>query len=202
MSLIKLARGRQTFESASGLEGGKRRRPMTNLMADRLLAERPLAGMGAFPIWTGTLVAYPGSRRMFGDAVEFSCRPYTYVLDTSEFKGIKGAALVFEDFELRRDGAWKVFLPRGRPMLIERFPQEPGWFGMHGTSGIPVVQETSEKRFLFRLEAARVGPAARDFGPEGRMKNDVLLHHRLSQKMGAIIMDEQAGSNVIRLETA
>ncbi len=201
MSFTTLARGTQTFESASGLEGGKRRKLITNLLADRLLSERPMAGMGSFPIWTGTVVAYPGSGKMFGDSVEYSCRPCTYVLDTSEFKGVKGAALVFEDFELRTDGAWKVFLPRGRPALIERFPQESGWYGMHEHSGVPVVKETGEKRFLFRLESARVGPVSRDFGPDGAMKHDVLLHHRLSQKMGAIII-EQPGSNVIRLEVA
>jgi hypothetical protein len=192
----------QTFESANGIGGKRRLRPVSNLMADRILAERPMLGMGAYPIWTGTIVAYPEANGIFRDAVEFSCRPFTYVLGTSAYRGMKGAALVFEDFDLRIDGQWKVFVPRVPPALIERFPQEPGWYGMDSGSGIPVVKETPERRFLLRIEAARVGPAARDFGPDGRMRHDVLLQHRLSRKMGAIIHDEQAGSNVIRLEAA
>ncbi len=202
MNLTALHRGTQTFESAHGI-GEKRRKPITNLMADRLLLETPEAFRSSGAVWTGTIVAYPVAGATFGHDLEYSCRPARYVMDTSDFRGIRGVALMFEDFELRVDGGTSLFLPKGKPLILEGFPQESGWSPMHKASGIPLLKGDGGPRFLFRLAGARIGPVVRDLGPDGKSKLDVYLHHRLSQKLGALIIDEDfPGSlqaNVLRL---
>lgn len=206
MSYTTLPRRSETFESAHGIGSRRRRRPISNLMADRLLTERPLRDVEPFPIWTGTIVAYPERGGKFQDTLEFMCRPFVYALDTSEFRGERGIALVFEDFELRPEGNFRIFVPRGELTALRSFPQEPGWYGMEPESGIPVIESRGPRRFLFRTEAARVGAASRDYGHEGKSSLDVYLHHRPTQKLGAILRAPEAsgvvGASVVRLENA
>ena len=194
MQMLKsLPKGTEAFESAA------RRRLITNIAADRLLVESPQAYMESWPVWTRSVVAYPPAGATFGHALEYSCRPARYVLDTYEYRGVRGVALLFEDFEMKPDHGTYLFVPKGKPTVLENFPQESGWYGMHA-SGIPLMTGAGEKRFLLRMEGARIGAVVRDFGPDGRQKLDVFLHHRLSQKLGAIL--EEPVANVIPLEAA
>ncbi len=195
--LLYLPKGTETFDSAYAKCG---RRMLTNADADKLLIEAPDVFNGTGPIWTRTIVAYPRSGACFSHSLEYSCRPTTYVLDTSDFRGIRGAALLIEDFELRADGSSALIVPKGKPLLLENFPQESGWFPAH-PSGIPLERGEGPERFLCRLEAERVGPVVRGPGPDMKLGRDVFLHHRPTQRLGAIFEEEPA-SNVVHLPTA
>ncbi len=190
-----IPRGTESFESAS------RRRLITNLSADRLLLEDPQSFSGVGPIWTRTIVAYPQAGMTFGHTLEYSCKPARYVLDTSEYRGIRGAALLFEDFELRPEGGDMVFIPKGKPVLLEGFPRESGWHMMND-SGIPTAKGKGGMRFLCRMDAARVGAVVRDLGGDGKLKLDVYLHHRPTMKLGAITEEGERASNVRPLHVA
>jgi hypothetical protein len=193
--------GRLSFPDARRLEQNGSRL-ISAKMAERLLveparADDSLRSLGKF--WTGTIVAYPKANQSFGYELEVPNRPLIFLLDTSDFKGEKRLALVFDEFELLEEGNTGIYCPR-EITPITAFPQESGWYALHET-GVPIMDSKSE-RFLWRLDSGRVGPVARAFGKDSK---DVFIHHRPSEKMPVLLTQGQPdGQNakVIELQAA
>ena len=86
----------------------------------------------AWPVWTGTIVAHPRANGEIGDTIVYT-DPKTgdrYILDTRNFKGEKGIALVLEtgkyniEQERRPSNRFDyVFLPKSEIWVVPNFPQ-------------------------------------------------------------------------------
>lgn len=191
--------GRLSFAEARKLEQNGSRLISARL-AEKLLLEPASADEihSVRKFWTGTIVAYPKANQAFCYEIEVPNRPLIFLLDTSDFKGEKRLALVFEEFELLEEGKARIYKPR-EVIPVPAFPQESGWYALHET-GIPVMDSKSE-RYLWRLDGQRVGPVARGFGRDSK---DVFIHHRPSEKMPALLTKGQPGqkAEVIQLQAA
>jgi len=138
-------------------------------------------------IWTRTIVAYPAKDSSFGYGLRIINRPFEYYLDTSSFRDRRGIALVFEDFDLNLIGRSPKeevtrraveYLPQ-KVQVIERFPQESGWYSVEGIT-LPVTDEGKDF-FLWRSDAATVGPAVLLHDREGT--TNIFLNRRYSEKL-------------------
>lgn len=177
--------GRLGFCEAKKLEQNGSRLISARL-AEKVLAEPAMVdcsfgSLGKF--WTGTIVAYPKANQSFGYELEVPYRPLIFVLDTRDFKGERGMALVFDDFELVSDGRARIYVPREITPLT-CFPQESGWYSLHET-GVPVING-QYGHYLWRWQDARVGPLVRGFGRNSR---DVFIHHRPSEKLPSLFTE-------------
>ncbi len=130
-----------TFADAMALAASSGRRLARNAEFDRYF-EAVKAGPAltlSNNAWTETILAYPMPKKPFGDAVEWADyrAKVRYHLDTKEFKGLKNAAITFEGCELVADGATVLFIPSSEVRLVERFPQECGFYATLPGCGIP-----------------------------------------------------------------
>lgn len=160
-------------------------------MADGLFSGMPalaLQDMGMLCVFP--VVAYPAARSMLSDAIEYVSTPFRYHLDTGAFRGERGIALAFEDFSIRTDGSWTIFLPE-RILPVPAFPQESCWAGLDPLTGVPTVADLSKKRFAMRTGSARIGLIVRSFGHEGSSRHDIFMHHRPNQPARALIAPER-----------
>jgi hypothetical protein len=110
----------------------------------------------AFPLWTGTLVAYeePGVR--FGKTFEWSDYPdrHRYVLDVpEEHQGKKNVVLVAEhpNFTIEQDGMTRIIHAKEVGIVAKVPANTGGWY-----SGDPVYDIPSGKQVNKRSDAARI----------------------------------------------
>ncbi|HSB46383.1 MAG TPA: hypothetical protein VLD37_00080 [Candidatus Bilamarchaeum sp.] len=197
LSPISDIAAKQPFEDNVALARMRKLKVAGNLLVDGILA-----GAGACPLpcplMALPVVAYAPSGQAFSSFLEYISLPFRYCMDTGDFRGERRIALAFEDFDIRPDGRWKVFHPRGI-RAVPDFPQESMFCGLDPATGVPSRSDLTRKRFAMRLAGARIGPIIRDFGDEGKLKLDVFMHHRPSYAALACCLAE---SNVIRLPKA
>jgi hypothetical protein len=110
----------------------------------------------AFPLWTGTLVAYeePGVR--FGKTFEWSDYPdrHRYVLDVpEEHQGKKNVVLVAEhpNFTVEQDGMTRIIHAKEVGIVAKVPSNTGGWY-----SGDPVYSIPSGEQVDKRSDAARI----------------------------------------------
>lgn len=165
----------KTFEEALSLSRGRGLRLISSDFANRVLYQREgwLDNPSAWPVWTGTVVAFPPSGEPFREHVLWTSGGTSYAMDTKKYAGLKGSALVMEsgayDLLAPREGV-RIFEPREKPRVVERFPQESRWCGL-GPCGIPAENGKADV-MLWRSSEERVIPVAADFYFffDGRMK--------------------------------
>jgi hypothetical protein len=110
----------------------------------------------AFPIWTGTLVAYEEPDVRFGKTFEWSDYPdrHRYVLDVpEEHQGKKNVVLVAEhpNFTIEQDGMTRIIHAK-EAGIVEKVPANTGgWY-----SGDPVYSIPSGKQVNKHSDAARI----------------------------------------------
>jgi len=172
-----------TFRDAKRRETNAERL-VSNPLTDRVLNEK-LAVKPHGNLWTNTIVAYPDSHSAFLDEIQLVTRGISFSLDTKEFKGLRNAALVFDDYELRALGNVFVYLPNDITIVLN-FPNSDGWFGSH-KSGVPVNNGEQDK-YLWRTKQARVGPVVRRIDGDWATK-DVFLNHRPIELFNAVFVD-------------
>jgi len=127
-------------------------------------------------MWSGTVVASPGLNESFPRIIEYVVdvskddvgyldkksdehhpESRRYTLDTSDFKGEKGIALVLQPgtYDIIEDGADRVFIPTSEIIVVEKFVQsKKGKAGIDEQTGIPI--DNGE-------ELIRFGRETRDF---------------------------------------
>ncbi|MEW6722101.1 MAG: hypothetical protein AB1324_02480 [Candidatus Micrarchaeota archaeon] len=183
---VELARpsmGGASFREAFVNAGKEGRRLISNRKAEELLGNGGWIDFEyAFPVWTGTVVAYPPARKEFGVLVDVIDGTERYLLDTMGFAGRGGIALVFEPgtYELGGEGNLHIFVPRERPLVIENFPQE---------SGFPIACGAMSGARLVRTEAGGIFAAVRDrdhIENPGR-KDTILLNSKFSARNGVLL---------------
>ena len=169
------------------LSSSRKAKLISNRMADYLLTE-PLSGIRdspAWPICTGTCVAYAAPRQKLGDAIECQTRRAKCVLDTKAFRKLADVALVLEDYDIVMDKGWRVYIPKGEIVIVEAFPAQNGWYGVDERTRIPYVSAKKNSRFLWRSSGAWIDHAVRDYGSDGRARYDIFLHTRVPYGFGA-----------------
>jgi len=198
MSRFSTVPGVFNFADAMAKEKG-RAKLIPNRFASKVLAE-DIEGPGR-KVWTRTIVAFPGSNLAFGHEVRFTNRPFSFVLDTSQFSGEKMIALAFDDFTVHKDGRRVEFVPNSID-VVTNFPQESGWCGSN-QNGIPQLNSTHEF-YLWRWTSEMVVPAVRFLGREGSFgPKDFFLNHRHSDRFGVLLSsDELVGGQVVPIRLA
>ncbi|HSB46393.1 MAG TPA: hypothetical protein VLD37_00130 [Candidatus Bilamarchaeum sp.] len=145
----------------------------------------------AWPLWTGTVLAFPASGMPIGDSIEWEDKGTRYFIGTKSFRGLKGAALMLESgsYALVRDGSTEVFLPSRAPLIARGFPQTSGWFGVEELTGLPSEDGPATVRFS-RTTEGRVIPVAADYYYvfEGKRHGHAMsLHIPPSSKLGVLV---------------
>ena len=150
------------FEDAIKNASKARMRLITNPLVDFMLSASGTDPNEKFKFWTGTVCAYPAARERVGRTLEYyDVRlKHLYVLDTADFIGEKGVAFTFSDFDLQTDGSSRIYVPNDL-RVIQKFPQEDGWYGVDKESGIPVV-DPAALRYLWRSPEKKITPVVRD----------------------------------------
>ena len=121
-----------------------------------------------FLFWMDLIVAFPRAGSFFKDSIECT-DPGTGMLsslDTSQmnvllegkFRTTPGLAVAFSRFELMEMEKRVEYRP-GEVTLIKRFPQENGYFGHDGATGLPIDNGASDS-FAWRTKEARIGPVS------------------------------------------
>jgi len=110
----------------------------------------------AFPLWTGTLVAYEEPGKRFGKTFEWSDYPdrHRYVLDVpEEHQGKKNVVLVAEhpNFAIERDGITRIIHAKEVGIVAKVPANTGGWY-----SGDPVYDIPSGEQVNKRSDAARI----------------------------------------------
>ena len=206
--LRRMVKGIQTLNRALSFPEAKKlekenSRLVGNSFADKLLLEGTrdpqltsfFSSAGRF--WTRTVIAYPASNCPFGFEIRLPNLPYYYVLNTGDYRGEKGIALLFEDFDFFEDGRERIYDPRNI-ITITDFPQQSGWFNA-GKVGLP--QTHAGERYIWRTDRERVGPIVRNIGNNQCSVKDIFMHHRHSEKMNVLFEDIREG-NVIPISRA
>ncbi len=152
--------------------------------------------------WTETVLAYPKPKAPFRDSVEWTDyrSQMRYIIDTREFRGQKRAAILFEGCELVPDGENMLIIPSVPPRLIERFPQECGFYSYLPDCGIPIDDGGDRRpslpgtRHLTRDNNGEwVGPLVR---PYSRIRTpddfdqEIYAHFSLSTRLGVFLADK------------
>lgn len=172
-------------------------RMLNNKNADRLLDEGLMQSHES-PFWTRTIVVHPAAKNEFSEWVVYEDKRdgKIYRIDTRDYAGAYGIALVFDHYNLRFEQRENchIYEPVGKITIMENFPQVSGWYLSNG-DGIPFGEEIKRsvsiipgvkerERYLHRMEAERVGPIARGCGNEfGTRKCDVNINYAPSIKL-------------------
>lgn len=176
-----------SFHAAMQLErNGKRL--VSNKLAGKILSEGIMLGMPS-RFWTRTIIAYPSANNAFSYEIRSINRPYIYILDTRDFRGEKNIAIVFDEYDLIRQGRFMIYQPK--EMEVARiFPQENGWYSVN-SMGIPIIGPGTS-HFLWRWNSERVGPIVRGAGTERSPSNtDIYMHHRHSEKFYPVLAGKE-----------
>ncbi len=152
--------------------------------------------------WTETVVAYPGPKKPFGDAVEWNDhRTGTrYHVDTKEVKGQKGIALAFEGCDIITDGATLIFAPKAELIIIGPFPQESGFYAFSPPLMLPYEDGTEHQpsapmtRHLTRdNNNGWAGPLVRSYSrityPDN-LDQELILAFRPSLNLGIFVAEK------------
>ena len=119
--------------------------------------------------WTETIVAYPKSNEPIGDSIEWidtstALRQY---LDTKNFKGLKGVALVFDGFTFSADRSTILYHPVSEIVVVENFPQEKHSGSKDPRTGIPILSKMDFPHYpsydLVRVDDQWVGSIVRSY---------------------------------------
>lgn len=146
----------------------------------------------AYPVWTGTLVAFRGKGEKLGESVAYQSLGVTYILEVpKEYQDERNAALVVNHGFLaiendpmtpripliipRVEGNTVVYeiTDKGQIALFRGFPQEDGYYLVDNRFGIPhgnvLSKDDSGARYFYRQKGAYVGLLVRgnDFSPTG-----------------------------------
>ncbi|MEW6722171.1 MAG: hypothetical protein AB1324_02835 [Candidatus Micrarchaeota archaeon] len=139
------------------------------------------------PFWTRTLVAYPAAGEPFGPVLRATDDSgLACVVDTRDFAGARGAALVFEDYALGSDGKAVVVEPRGAPSVIANFPQScksSDMFAIDMETGIPIAEKGAVA--FWRTEKALIAPALRVI--YGSSVPAVWLRHGMGAEFAVVV---------------
>ena len=152
------------------------------------LLDRGNAALPPKPLYTGTLVAYPERDGRIGKTIECTDpNGEKYVLDTSRFEGIQGAALVLESgtYEIREEKGVNIIVPSDIT-IVYSFPQASNsnrQFAVHtNTAAIPTVNGKKVVGML-RNDNASIAPVVRAL--DGTKQ--VWLHHAMSKEFGIML---------------
>lgn len=103
-----------------------------------------------FPIWTGTLIAYPSPNKKLDKKLEFWSRSrftnenVNYVIEVpNEYHKTKNLAIVMEDFKIEESNGISFFVGHVRP--IEDFPTKDGWYNVDKVTRIPQGHMITDK---------------------------------------------------------
>jgi hypothetical protein len=156
----------------------------------------------AFPLWTGTLVAYEEPGRCFGKTFEFTeCRTKNrYVLEVpEEHRGKADVVLVAEhpNFTIEQDGRTRIIHAKEVGILTNVPAVTGGWY-----LGDPVHDIPSGKRVDKRSEAARL--IVRGYSDFSGFFDpySVCLGHRPSDCFGVVVegTPEQIAARLPKLD--
>ncbi len=188
MSRLSTVPGVFNFADALAQEK-KGKRLIPNSLVSKVIAEGIQDSSPGSKVWTRTIIAFPAPGLAFGYEVCFTNRPYSFVLDTSQFSKEKNVALVFDDFSIHRDGRRVEFIPRSIDVITD-FPQESGWCGS-SKNGIP-QHNSKYDLYLWRWACEMIVPIVRfpastgSFGPK-----DFFLNHRHSDRFGVLLSSDE-----------
>lgn len=176
----------------TALELSKGRLLRNKVAHDELISGRAHANFTSptwVPFWTRSVLAYPGAGAAFGSVLEaFDQRGIHSLLDTNEFAGLKGAALLLEDFDIRFDGAAVRIEPTGPVRIVSGFPQicRPlDAFDIDEETGVPVSKKGGVA-FWRRSEGA-ISPIVR--ATYGDKQPALWANHGMSAEF-AVILEE------------
>ena len=118
----------------------------------------------AFPVWTGTLVAYKAPGVPFGETVEFEGLTFKV---PKKFQMKVNCVLVCNHPDFKRDGG--IFIP-GKSLRCIAFPSTDGWYLPDKESGIPNGERSNSNadRYLWRRGGDYVGLLVRGGGADDR----------------------------------
>lgn len=143
---------------------------LEKLMADTI-AWKALGSAGS--IATDTLLAYPAPGEEMPGRIECNDLEDPFlavrrVINTWKYRGLKGAALLFDDFTIeerkRGDVRTVIYKPEGPATVIEGFPQDSAWWSC--PSGL--LTPPYEAKFIARAPLGQwVGQIARPISTSG-----------------------------------
>ncbi len=127
-----------------------------------------------YPVWAGTLIVYEAPDKPFGKKIvsswedDNSVRYSISFTIPEQFRGKTNCALVVEhpDFELINLGKNRYELKGQNVHQIVYFPKKDGLYMQYTETGIPhgrKVKESSDARYLWRLDGAYLGLLGRDW---------------------------------------
>jgi hypothetical protein len=128
---VELARtsskGTGFIEAAGVAEACGRKLISSRKAGDLLESGKWIDFESAFPLWTGTLVAYPECNKAFGVIIDLIDGGFRYWMDTDFVAGRSGIALVLESgtYDIHDETRIKVIVPHIPPAQVD-FPQGNG----------------------------------------------------------------------------
>ncbi len=153
-----------------------------------------------YPVRTGTFIIYEALDKKFGSTVVFSWEDnkVKYFISfevPKQFQGKTNCVLVVEhpDFEIVGidDNRYEIRIKDEHINLIRGFRGEDGWYKQHTETGIPQgrkVKESSDARYLRRLDDSYLGHVARGDVFNYDYRGDVSLDDRPSDRFGVALM--------------